>query len=205
MRYRLRTLLFVLVLGLPLLAMPDRDADPQFDHRSAIQAATAVLEREHLTRKRLDDKLSAEWLAAFVAELDPGRMYFLQTDINEFQPFKHLLDDQSKVGDVQFPELVRSRYRERVASAPAHAIALVDSRHDFAIDESLPLRFEVFARTANDLREQWRMRIKAELLVEKAHGRPLVEVQAHLRGRYERIARQAREMTDERLCQCYLD
>jgi len=42
-------------------------------------------------------------------------------------------------------------------------------------------------------------------LIEKVHGRPLAEVQTQLRGRYERIAKQARELTDAQLCEVFLD
>jgi hypothetical protein len=187
------------------MAVPAQADESAFDYRSAIQAATAALEREHYTRRKLDDKLSAEWLAAFIAQLDPRRMYFLQTDVADFQAFEHRLDDHAKTGDFQFPELVRTRFRERVASATATAVTLTDARHDFTADETLPRRFDAFAQTDAELRERWRLRIKGELLIEKVHGRLLAEVQAQLRGRYERIARQARDLSDAQLCQIYLN
>jgi carboxyl-terminal processing protease len=182
-----------------------RGDDSTFDYRSATKAATMTLQKEHYSRRKLDDKLSAEWLAAFVAQLDPRRMYFLQSDLAEFQAFENVLDDHAKTGDFQFPELVRKRYRERVASAVGHAISFIDAKHDYSADESIPLQFDDYAKTEDERRERWRLCIKCELLVEKAHGRPADEVRSHLRGRYERIAAQTREMTDERLCQIFVD
>ena len=201
-RFTIRDVLWLtVVVALDLSSLAD---DSAFDHRSAIKATTTTLEKEHYSHRKLDDKLSAEWLAAFVAELDPRRMYFLQSDIADFQPFEQLLDDHAKTGDFQFPELVRTRYRERVATAAADAIKWINAKHDFTIDESIPVRFEGYSKTADERQERWRLTIKSELLVEKAHGRPLDEVQSQLRGRYERIAKQARELTDAQLCEIYL-
>jgi len=203
-RFTIRELVLVTASAAQFLTRAEGD-ESSFDYRSAIQAATTTLEKEHYTRRKLDDKLSAEWLVAFVTQLDPRRMYFLQSDIADFNAFGPLLDDHAKTGDFRFPELVRSRYRERVVAATAATGVFLDARHDFSADESLPSHFDTHARTAEELRERWRMLIKGELLIEKAHGRPLAEAQAQLRGRYARIAKQARELTDERLCEIYLN
>jgi len=203
-RFTIRELVLVTAIVGRFLTRANGD-DSSFDYRSAIQAATRALEKEHYTRRKLDDRLSAEWLASFVTQLDPRRMYFLQSDLDEFNAFRHLLDDHAKTGDFQVPELVRSRYRERVAAATAAAGEFLDARHDFSADESLPDHFDAPARTLEELRERWRKLIKLELLIEKAYGRPLAEAQAHLRGRYTRIAKQARGLNDELLCETYLN
>ena len=180
-------------------------AEPTFDPSVAIRAVVQVLERDHLSRKPLSDELSEQWLTAFLRALDPARMYFLDEDIAEFRASEKRFDDFAMAKDFHFPVLVRDRYRQRTAQAASMAEKFLSLEHDFSVDEQFPVRFERQARTSAELQERWRLRIKFELLLEKVHRVPAAESTAQLRGRYERIARQARDMTDERLCEIYLN
>src|SRR5436190_168878 len=74
---------------------------------AAVQAAVELIEREHLTQRSIDDDLSRKWLRSFLVQLDPRRLYFLESDLQEFRRFEDRLDDQAKAGDAQFPDLVR--------------------------------------------------------------------------------------------------
>jgi carboxyl-terminal processing protease len=176
-----------------------------FNPRATIRTAVTHFERVHLSRTVLNDELSRKWLRSFLARLDPNRMYFLRSDFQEFQRFENHLDDLAKNGDFQFPELVRKRYRKRTREAVSYAEEFLSLKHDYSVDEEFPIRFDGYATKREEIRERWRLQLKAELLIEKLHGRPWEDVQSQLSGRYQRIARQARKMTDERLCEIYLN
>jgi len=180
-------------------------AEEESDPGMAVRAAAELLEEQHLTRKPLDDATSAEWLDAFLLRLDPRRMYFLREDYAEFSDFKTRLDDLARQGDFEFPRIVRTRYRQRVAEAAAQAEQLLAIEPDFGADDALPLSFQDYAGDRQELDERWRLRIKAQLLIEKLHEVDLADAAPLLRDRYRRIARQAAEMSDERLCQILLD
>jgi carboxyl-terminal processing protease len=182
-----------------------RADDLPFSAGKASQDTATALEKYHITHRPLNDHLSVEWFAAFLERLDPQRMYFQEIDVAEFRPFERRLDDLAKDSDFQFARLVQKRYRERVIDAVAMAVENLDLAPDFTLDEQMPVRFESFSRNNSEQRERWRQRVKLELLLEKLHGRDMADVKQQLRERYHRIARQARAMTDERLCQIYLD
>lgn len=179
--------------------------DDTFDPRASIRAAVTLIEREHITRKPVDNDLSRKWIQGLVDRLDPNRMYFLRSDFAEFWQYKDRLDDLAKGGDFQFALLVRKRYRKRTKDAAFYAEDFLSVNHDYSTSEKYPVGFDGYATKPEQLRERWRLRIKAELLIEKVHGRKESDVKSQLSGRYQRISRQAREMTDERLCQIYLD
>ena len=107
--------------------------------------------------------------------------------------------------DFQFAKLVRERYRQRTAEAAIDAQKLLAVVPDFSVAEEYPVAISVYATTRDELRERWRLRLKAELLIEKLHGRQVAEVQSQLTDRYQRISRQAVEMKNERLCVIYLN
>lgn len=190
---------------LPRLCSSPAVAEVPFQAGPTVKLVAAQLERDHLSKKRLDDHLSRLWLERFLEELDPHRMYFTTADVQEFRKVENDLDDLARAGDFQFAEHVRDRYRARVSEAATIAAAIVKLSHDFSIKDECPLEFEGYARTPEELSERWRLRLKRELLIEKLYGRELPEVQSQLVGRYQRVARQARDMTDEQLCEIYLD
>lgn len=206
MRYHLRTLLIVLVWASCSFA-PCREVAAQerpFDASAAVRAAAEVLEREHFSHKSVDDQRGKQWFGAFLAALDPTRMYFLAGDIEDFRKQASQLDGFSKSGDFRFPEFVRLRYRERTDQAAALAEKFLVADPDFSVDEYFPQEFDRYAATAEELENRWRLRIKFEQLIEKGGRRSTDQVRDQLRGRYARIAKNAREMTDERLCEVYL-
>ena len=178
--------------------------EPQVDHGESVRLTAAKLEEMHLTHRPLDDALSAEWLAEFIRQLDPRRMYFLQSDLDEFGVFSDRLDDLARAADFTFAETVRDRYRQRVAEATTTIEELLAEEPDFGIQETVSSEYTEYAADSDGMRERWRKRIKWERLIEKLHGRATDETTHQLRARYTRIASHAREMTDERLCTIYL-
>lgn len=56
------------------------------------------LSKRHYRDLPIDDKLSVEFLENYLKTLDPGRLYFLQSDIDEFMKLKNQHDDYIKKG-----------------------------------------------------------------------------------------------------------
>jgi carboxyl-terminal processing protease len=115
------------------------------------------------------------------------------------------MPEMARRGDTQFADQVHQQYAKRVQEACSYAATFLSVEHDFTVDEEFPREFSAYASGPDQLRERWRLRIKAELLVEKAHGTALSVARTWLAGRYRRIERQAQEMTDERFCGIYLN
>ncbi len=199
----------VYVAGVFLCLLPLRSSiaaeDAPFEPGETVRLAVRQMEKYHVTKTQLDDTLSRKWLRAFLDRVDPRRMYFLELDLQEFRRFEDRLDDLAKKADFGFPRLVRDRYRKRIKTAVGYAEEFLSTEHDYTRDEEFPKHFAGYAADPETLRERWRLRMKAELLIEKLHGRQRSDVKSQLAGRYQRIEKQARDMTDERLCQVYLD
>lgn len=89
----------VLLSGRGGLADPN---GPQQADRQVTLAVSALLKREHLGRHPLDDEISERWLKTYLKTLDPFKVYFMQSDIDEFNQHKDDLDDWAKQGDIRF-------------------------------------------------------------------------------------------------------
>ena len=103
---RLVTLAVVLAL-VPAAGWTTADADApsilasDARHRQVARMVTRFVERQHYSRMRVDDSLSATVLDNYLKSLDPGKQYFLEADIKYFSRYRNRLDDVLREGDLE--------------------------------------------------------------------------------------------------------
>jgi carboxyl-terminal processing protease len=61
-----------------------------------------MVSSRHINHPEINDSLSERLLKRYVEIWDPQKLYFLQSDIDEFSKQKTSLDDEILRGDVQF-------------------------------------------------------------------------------------------------------
>src|SRR3989304_860491 len=109
-----RWLLAALLLG---AASPLAWADPvgpSAADRQITLAVTSLVRREHLTRHPLDKEISERCLKTLLKALDPMKVYFYQSDIDEFTKHKDELSDAARKGDISFAYTVFRTFLQRV-------------------------------------------------------------------------------------------
>ena len=123
--------------------------------------------------KRLFETLPQE-------HLDPAKLYFLKSDIEEFKKDESDLDDQLHDGDLDFAYKVYERFTQRVEERQKLIDELVNGKHDFTAKESLDTDYDKldYASNQDEVRERWRKRIKFDLLMQKVAEKPLPDDEA---------------------------
>ncbi len=203
------------VLGITLIAavclaeQPPQQAgvpQPGPNDRHIAVAVRRHLEREHFLKQPIDDVMSRRWFDSFLESLDPVKVYFTQADIDRFAAKRELLDDLIKRGDVSFAYEVMARFLERVDQRLPAIERLIDSAHDFTVDESIVTDRKVmkWPRSDAEADDAWRKRIKYDLLVQKMEETPLDEAKDKLRRRYRSFAKRMHQMTADELLEIYL-
>ncbi len=128
----------------------------------AAQILAAAIPRVHLAGRPVDDTVGADALDRYLASLDGERVYFLASDVEEFNREATRLDDQLRAGDFSFARRVFERLRERVADRVAYAGRLLDEGFDVTVRETYRWRRKdapwAADRAAWD--ELWRLRVK---------------------------------------------
>lgn len=193
------------ILSLGLISTPSvRAAD-------AVEAPTAkivvqMIPQFHVSRKTVDDRVSSMLLDAFLKDLDPAKLYFLQEDIDEFAKYRVSLDDALKNGDVQFGYDVFKRYKERLVVQLTKAHALIDASHDFEAEESMTINGDdlPWARTQEEVDERWRKRIKYDLLQFRLDKETDEEGRKRLHSRYKTVQRNIEQMKQSEILEFYL-
>jgi carboxyl-terminal processing protease len=187
----------------PLFAKP---TEPSKNDRQITFAVATLMERDHLTGQRIDAKVSERTLDAFIKDLDPLKLFFYESDINEFNRSKDKLDGQIKHGDIRFAYDVFARFLARVDERIQMAEAELQKPQDFSKDEEMvrePKELK-FAKTPEEAQDRWRQRVKFDLLKETADKVPMDAAVKKLTKRYESIRKSWQQTDDDELLERYL-
>ena len=161
------------VFGVSILYFPpaatraDDLGRPTVVNKMVARLVTKLMQDDHLSNRPLDDQISQRAFDLFVKSLDPMKVYFAQSDIDEFAVWRTDLDDEMKRGDFTAAFAIFRRFLQRVDQRTETAAKMVDMDHDFTVKEEMVTDSDMltFARTEEEAVEKWRKRIKYSLLV----------------------------------------
>ena len=203
-------LLFAGVLGVALTATTwtvfARPTQPNAQDRQITFAVAALMEKGHLTGHRLDDEISARCMDTFIKELDPLKLFFYESDVEEFKSNRKQLDDLFRRGDITFAYKVFSRFLSRVDEHINVALAELDKPKDFSVDEEMisDPDASTYAKTPEEAADRWRKRVKFDLLKEIADEVKMEDAVAKLRKRYDSIRKSWHQTDNDELLERYL-
>ena len=179
---------------------PDGD-----DHRIAI-LVSAWMDKFHLSEIHVNDEVSSRTLDKFIDTLDPVKLFFYQSDVDEFSKEKFQIDDYVKKGDVRLAKRIFDRFLQRVQERILVAQQQVDVEHDFKIDEDMirdPEKMS-FAMDEAEANERWRKRVKFDMLRLIADETSPEEAVEKLHKRYRSILRNWEQTDIDELLELFL-
>jgi len=190
----------------PALASPG-DLAASERHRRVMRLVSEVVERQHYRQAELDDGMSAQIFERYLEALDGSRSYLLASDIAGFEYLRNQLDDAIRNADASPAFVIFTRYQQRNREILQHAIALLDTEPDFALDESF--RFDRsddgWPASEDELRELWRKRVKNDALSLVLAGKTWPEASDILRKRYERVAKRIEQVTADDVFETFMN
>src|SRR4051794_30448901 len=139
----------------------DRElADMPRDPREGVLASAAgvFLGHEHVAARTIDDSVSKEAFHLLIDELDAGKLFLLESDMQKLARFETDMDDELRAGDLvlgrKAAALLASR-RRVVADVVTRILA---SPLDFTANESVETdpKKRAFCKTEEELAARWR-------------------------------------------------
>ena len=129
-----------------------------------------LVAEDHLSKHALNEEISQRTFLTYMKTLDPMKVYFMQSDIDEFSKSKNTLADSIKRGDVSFAYTVFDRFLQRVDQRVALIDDILSKPMDFHTDENLITdpKITTYAKTDEELRSKWQRRIKYDELSKMA-------------------------------------
>ncbi len=215
----MKSLLQLVILLLALTAQAERPeldrqlethpplAKPAEHNREAIHLSNRLLEYFHYKPRKLDNAFSADILDAYLETLDPNRSFFLRSDIDSFEAYRHQLDEAIRDSDATPPFAIFNVYVERVRQRVQKALELLEQPMDFSKNESY--RFDrseaPWAASEADLDEIWRKRVKNDWLNLKLAGKEDEKIRRLLEKRYRYLYTRMTKLNADRVFQMFMN
>ena len=194
-----------------LIALADSRADSIKidDGQSAL--FREILERlatGHYRSQSIDDSLSERYLSEYIRILDSGKNYFLQSDIDEFDQWKYVLDDLSKRGDISPGFIMFNRLRDRAIDRLQSVLTLLeDSSYKFVINGSNSIIIDGDERgwfqSEADANSFWEKRITDSLIRLLLNDKDQEEARKLLVKRYQTQIKQFEQRDSQDVLQIY--
>jgi carboxyl-terminal processing protease len=205
-----RTAALLVAVASLLLIPASVSAEPVLGKQDPLVAKLVCnfLQRSHLSRPEIGDEISKRLFRRFIKSLDPMKLYFVKSDLDELKRFETELDDMLLKGDISFAYKVYDRYLRRLEERVKLVEELVKAPHDFTTKEYLETDFDKidFAQGNEELRERWRKRIKFDLLLHRIGEKPLPEAEAKQKvlTRYQSLLKRWKQVDNYDLMEMYL-
>ena len=204
-------LLLTLGLGLAVTAglwslVPAELVAPRPNDRHVTTVVTELLKREHLSKHPLDDEISRRGMKSFLKTLDPMKMYFLKSDIDEFMRRQNDLDDMLKNKDISFAYTVFQRFLTRVDERVKMVDELLKDDFDFTTADTMVTDPEQvqYAQNVEQAQTRWTKRIKYDMLVLKGDKKEGPEAREKLTRRYHSFDKRMHQTDPDELLEMFL-
>jgi len=168
------------------------------------------LTRNHYEDIDFDDGFSSTMLDGYLKSLDGSRYYFTQADIDEFEQYRHQLDDMLQKGDTSTGYLIFNRYQKRLEERLVYSISQVEDAanvFDFSVDEYIEIDRSEAAWPADEaeLLDLWRKQVKSSVLSLKLTDKTIEEVRELLSKRFRSQLSQVLKTKSLDVYQRYMD
>lgn len=160
--------------------------------------------QNHYVFRSFDKELSRRTYGKFFETLDPGKFYFLKSDLAQFAQFENKIDELVAKADCGFIGEIHKIFLTRVKERSAYADALLAKPFVFNAAEEMSIGKQEWTTDIEQLNERWRKRIKFQVMTMKdPDGEP--KARERLKRRYDQIRKNYEEMSSDEVSNLFLN
>jgi carboxyl-terminal processing protease len=176
--------------------------------RETIVELVEQLEERHYAKLEYSDELSSQHLDAYVNSLDGSKMFFTAADIEEFERYRTVMDDQLPEGNLEAGYAIFNRFHERLQNRLESVLESLEQTIDaldFTTEESYLLDTEgrEWADSQQELDDRWRKHIKNQVLSLRLAEKTPEELPETLERRYRNQLRRVGQYNSQDVFQIY--
>ncbi|MDO6561807.1 carboxy terminal-processing peptidase [Amphritea sp. 1_MG-2023] len=191
-----------LLIALPVSAITNTVLQPAPIHKQTITDIVTSLNQDHYNNIVLNDALSSKVLDQYLDSLDPSKVFFYQSDIDEFEQYRTQIDNEIRNSDLTAAYAIFNRYLQRSQTRLEKLIATLESpdyQVDFNIDETIETDREdsQWPVDAAAMDELWRKRLKSALLTLKIADKDIDAAKQLLSKRYKSQLKRTTQTNNE--------
>ncbi len=180
---------------------------PLPEHENSLFVILNLLNQYHYRKQPLNDSISTVIFDNYVSSLDPNKVYFLQSEIDYFGKYRTQLDNELKLGNLDFAYQLFGLYREKALKRLQQLADFTANEFDFSLEEDYeanPDKLE-WAASYEELNDRWRKLLKNQALNLKLSGKEWDDIRDLLASRYERLEKAIYQYKSEDVFQLYMN
>lgn len=180
---------------------------PQPQHAKAARWTSQVLSNYHYRPLKLNDSSSNQIFEKYLESLDSEHLFFLASDIAQFNYARTQLDNALLEENLAIPFQIFNLYKQRVAQRIHYVQSLLQKPFNFTLDESYQYEREdvPWAESDSVLNEVWRKRVKNDWLRLKLAGKPKSEIIKTLTKRYNNSLSSIQKIKSDDVFQSFMN
>ncbi len=172
------------------------------EHSQTAMEIIETLSSKHYKKQLVDDNFSSRLLDSYFEALDPVKVYFLKSDVAQFEASRYSFDEALEDGDLAQGFAIFNLFRERISGRLESNITLLegDFSFDFSLEETINHDRDSRSWMTNEAEadDYWRKRMKDSLLRLVLSGKEPNAARELLRKRYANQLKQlARQDADD--------
>lgn len=138
------------------------------DRERMIQnAVLSILDQAHFDPVDLDDEFSTKAFDQFLEYIDGRKRFFTHEDIVQLEPYRLDIDDQARIGSLQFFDLATELLQKRIDEAEVLYQEILAQPFNFDLKESYEFDPDKkdYVSDSNELRGRWRKALKYDVMI----------------------------------------
>ena len=202
----------VFLVATTALAIPSTDATIAFNSEQSKTAIDIIskLGNRHYSSQSFDDQLSSSFFDNYLKRLDGNKSFFMQADIEAFEPYRYRLDNTLLKGDLVPGYIIFNRYQQRLIerlSGIVENLPEMVASMDFTLDEELELerKDDPWPLNTEQADNLWRKIIKSRVVSLRIAEKPEEEIVPLLQKRYQNQLNRVMQSNSEDAFQVYIN
>ncbi|WP_091380813.1 carboxy terminal-processing peptidase [Mucilaginibacter mallensis] len=213
----LKKLCVVLVLGAalachatpakPMKVVGSNDLQPDLRQNIVAKEVAGLISRYNYKKVDLNDSLSEVVYNRYLKKLDEDHNYLLASDIQDFDKYKDVLDDDMKSGNLNDVFYMFNVFQKRYLDRIKFSIAHIDDKFDFTTNDTFTFDRENLPWIASqaEMDDLWTKHVKYDLLNLKLATPDMAKNRETLKKRYQSLLSQSNKLSNQEVFQYYMD
>jgi carboxyl-terminal processing protease len=173
-----------------------------------VRLLTQLYFKMHFSQTAYTDELSKRSLEMFLRSWDPGKLYFLQSDVDRFEKdYGTQIDDLIGRADCKFIDDVIAVYGNRFEERQKGINDAIAATHDFSTEEFMEVdRKKVpWAKTMEELTDRWRKRVKFQIMQLRDTITDAAKIREKMTKRMDLLRRRHKETKSDQVMGIFLN
>jgi carboxyl-terminal processing protease len=136
--------------------------NPPSKYEQILKLVGSMLSEAHFSPQDINDAFSKKVFIKFMADLDPDKNMYLQSDMNALKKFETKIDDEIKGSPVEFFLEAGKIFNKRMEEVSVIYNSILAQPFEFNTDEEVTLDPDKLTYTTTDAerRDRWRKKLK---------------------------------------------